>query len=128
MSSPFRKRDTVTLLMDVLRAAEKISLYLKGCSVQDFVKDPEKVDAVARNLEIIGEAVTKLPDGFKKEHPEIEWSQITGLRNRIVHEYFGISEDIVWHIVNKELTPLVQQLKPIMRAEKKKDSKRGKDA
>src|SRR5450756_1793154 len=124
MSSPFRKRGTVTLLMDVLRAAEKISLYLKGCSVQDFVK----VDAVARNLEIIGEAVTKLPDGFKKEHPEIEWSQITGLRNRIVHEYFGISEDIVWHIVNKELMPLVQQLKPIMRAEKKKDSKRGKDA
>jgi len=56
MSSPFRKRDTVTLLMDVLRAADKISLYLKGCSMQDFVKDPEKVDAVARNLEIIGEA------------------------------------------------------------------------
>jgi len=128
MSSPFRKRDTVTLLMDVLRAAEKISLYLKGCSVQDFVKDPEKVDAVARNLEIIGEAVTKLPDAFKKEHPEIEWSQITGLRNRIVHEYFGISENIVWHIVNEELTPLVQQLKPIMRAEKKKDSERDEDA
>jgi uncharacterized protein with HEPN domain len=128
MSSPSRKRGITTLLADVLRAAGRASLYLKGCSLQDFVKNPEKIDAVARNLEIIGEAVARLPDGFKKEHPEIEWSQITGLRNRIVHEYFGVSENIVWHIVSEELAPLVQQLKRIMRAETKKDGKRDEDA
>ncbi|HEY0430756.1 MAG TPA: HepT-like ribonuclease domain-containing protein, partial [Pyrinomonadaceae bacterium] len=64
------------------------------------------IDAVARNLEIIGEAVRQLPNHFKTTHPDIPWSQIAGMRNRIVHEYFRLDLEIIWQIVHADLPDL----------------------
>jgi uncharacterized protein with HEPN domain len=68
------------------------------------------VDAVVRNLEIIGEASSKIPDDKKRLNPEIDWAAIRGLRNRIVHEYFGLSHSVIWTIVQTDLPVLAQQL------------------
>ncbi len=79
-------------------------------SLEDFTKDQKSIDAVARNLEIMGEAANRLPDEFKESHSEIEWYKIVGLRHRIVHEYFGVDLQIIWQILHKDLPELQQSL------------------
>ena len=69
-------------------------------------EDSKSIDAVVRNLEIIGEAANRLPDEFKEKHSEVEWYKVVGLRHRIVHEYFGIDLQIIWQILNKDLPKL----------------------
>ena len=68
------------------------------------------IDAVARNLEIIGEAARQLPEEFKQIHTQIPWNQIAGLRNRIVHDYFGLDLEIIWEIIQHDLPELEKQV------------------
>lgn len=75
-----------------------------------FYADSRTVDAVVRNLEIIGEASRGIPDDKKLLKPEIDWAPIRGMRNRIVHEYFGLSLSVIWTIVQTDLPVLAQQL------------------
>ena len=84
-------REIQLLLEDILEAAKKILSYTDGMSFDDFINDNKTIDAVVRNFEIIGEAANRVPDNFKSDHPEIEWRRMTGLRNRIIQEYFGIN-------------------------------------
>ncbi|MFN7739846.1 MAG: DUF86 domain-containing protein [Cyanobacteriota bacterium] len=79
-------------------------------SFEDFCADTRTVDAVVRNLEIIGEASRGIPDDKQLLKPEIDWAAIRGLRNRIVHEYFGLSLSVIWTIVQTDLPVLAQQL------------------
>lgn len=101
------KRDNTLLLEDMHEAATKIKTYISGYSFSDFVNDEKTIDAVVRNLEIIGEASNRIESGFKFENPEIPWNQLRGLRNRIVHEYFGIDLDIVWTVIVDQLDDLL---------------------
>ena len=81
-------------------------------SFDDFISDDKTIDAVVRNFEIIGEAANRVPDNFKSHHPEIEWRRMTGLRNRIIHQYFGINYATVWKIKEEnipELADFIQQ-------------------
>ena len=64
------------------------------------------MDAVVRNLEIIGEAASRIPGSFRNFHPDIEWRKIVGLRNRIVHDYFGVDLEIIWEIVQRDVPEL----------------------
>src|SRR4030042_5121271 len=96
------KRPVNLLLDDICEAMEKVVRYTTGMSLAVFAHDEKTVDAVVRNLEIIGEAANRLPDEFKDEHSEIEWYKVVGLRNRIVHEYFGIDLEIIWQILHRD--------------------------
>lgn len=104
------KRDPQLLLEDIQGAVEKINRYTEGLSRSEFLSDDKTIDAVVRNLEIIGEAVRQLPDDFKAAHPQIKWFQIAGLRNRIVHDYFGLDLEIIWHILKQDLLKLMDQI------------------
>ena len=84
---------------DMRDAARKILDYTKDMTFEDFLLDDKTIDAAVRNFEIIGEAARRVPANFKIGHPEIEWHRITGLRNRIIHEYFGV--DYKTHICHK---------------------------
>jgi uncharacterized protein with HEPN domain len=75
-------------------------------SFDGFSKDQKSIDAVVRNLEIIGEAANRLPDEFKERHSSVEWHKVVGLRHRIIHEYFGIDLQIIWQIVHVDLPTL----------------------
>src|SRR3989442_15900768 len=86
------KRDTDLLIEDVETAIARIESYIAGLDRDGFLQDQKTIDAVVRNLEIIGEAVRWLPSDFKEQHTSVPWSQIAGLRNRIVHDYFGPSK------------------------------------
>jgi len=101
-------RDCRVYLGDILEAIQRIREYVQGLSFDGFEGDSKTVDPVVRNLEVIGEAVKHLPDGLREEPPEIEWRKVAGLRDVLVHEYFGIDLEIVWDIVETKLDPLQQ--------------------
>ena len=104
------KRDPQILVEDVRLAISKIERYIVGLNHDQFLADDLRKDAVARNLEIIGEAVRQMPDAFKQSHANVPWAQIAGLRNRIVHDYFGLDWEIIWHVIERELPELKTQL------------------
>jgi uncharacterized protein with HEPN domain len=104
------KREAKLLVEDIVECGNKILEYTKDLSFEVFLNDPKTVDAVIRNFEIIGEAASRLPEDFKLTHPEIEWARLKGLRNRIVHDYFGIDLSIIWNIRTVFLPPLISRL------------------
>ncbi len=108
------KRPVNLLLNDIRQAIDRIEQYIKNMSFDAFSDDQKSVDAVVRNLEIIGEAASRLPDEFKEKYSEIEWYKVVGLRHRIVHEYFGIDLEIIWQILQKDLPELRQKITRIM--------------
>ena len=107
------KRPIDLLLNDILESIDKVEQYTRGMSFDTFSNDQKSIDAVVRNLEIIGEAANRLPDDFKERHSNVEWYKVVGLRNRIIHEYFGIDLQIIWQIVHVDLPELRQTLSRI---------------
>ncbi len=107
------KRSLKLLIDDIWESIEKIERYTEGMTRESFQSDEKTSDAVVRNLEIIGEAAGRLPDDFTDRNLEIEWFKIVGLRNRIVHEYFGVDLKIVWQIIEIDLPTFKKSLKDI---------------
>lgn len=104
------KRAPALLLEDMLAAIRKIERYTSGMDRETFRQDEKTIDAVVRNLEILGEAARQMPEEFAISHSEIPWRQVAGLRNRIVHDYFGLDLEIIWQLVQHDLPPLETQL------------------
>ena len=102
------KRDWKILFEDILESIMKIEQYTERINFDDFAMNSMVIDAVVRNIEIIGEASNNVPDPVKEKHPAVPWKKLTGIRNRIVHEYFGIDINIIWFIVENELSQLKQ--------------------
>ena len=84
---------------------------------ETFKSDEKTKDAVVRNLGIIGEAVKRLPDTLRDRYPKVEWRKITGLRDIIVHEYFGVDEEILWDVVQNKVPELLNQVKRVLSIE-----------
>lgn len=99
-------RDPRLYLDDILEAIAQIREYISSMDYESFARDRKTQDAVVRNLEIIGEAGVRLPEDMKDTASEIEWRKIVGLRNILIHEYFGISLPVVWDVVQNKLGPL----------------------
>ena len=97
------KRSLELLVEDIWESIEKIERYTEGLTQDNFQSDEKTTDAVVRNLDIIGEAAGRLPEEYTERHSDIEWVKIIGLRNRIVHEYFGVDLQIIWQIIKKDL-------------------------
>jgi len=108
------KRPIDLLLNDIRQAIDRIEQYIKNLSFDAFSDDQKSVDAVVRNLEIIGEVANRLPVEFKEKYSEIEWHKVIGLRHRIIHEYFGIDLEIIWQILHKDLLELKQKIMQIL--------------
>jgi uncharacterized protein with HEPN domain len=104
------ERDSKLLVEDILSCIGKIERYTLNLSFEDFLHDELRIDAVVRNLEVIGEASKRIHPDFKQSS-HIPWREISGVRNKIVHEYFGVDLEIIWHIVQNDLSmPRVQLL------------------
>ena len=106
------RRDDL-LLKDISDACDKVLRYTKGLSRDRFFEDERTYDAVLRNLEIIGEAAKNVSEETKKKSLSIEWRKIGGFRDVVVHEYFGIDQNILWNIITIEVSMLKEQLKGI---------------
>lgn len=102
-------------LRDIAQAIAKIERYTRNLSFQQFMKTELVVDAVVRNLEIIGEAAKRIPDKVKENAPTIEWKKISGLRDILIHEYSGVDLEIIWDIVKNKLPELKKQVSRILK-------------
>jgi uncharacterized protein with HEPN domain len=91
----------------------KIERYTSAMDEEQFRRDERTVDAVVRNLEILGEATRQLPEDFSARHPDVPWRQIAGLRNRIVHDYFGLDLEMIWEVIRHDLPQLQAQLEQL---------------
>ncbi|BAW96758.1 hypothetical protein NIES970_16970 [[Synechococcus] sp. NIES-970] len=93
-------------LNDILTSIEKIQSYAKNLTYEELCEDSQTIDAIAHNLQIIGEATKQIPNSLREQYPQIEWKKIAGLRDIIAHTYFRINTKIVWSIVQTKLNPL----------------------
>lgn len=108
-------RDFKVGLEDILDSIRKIRTYTLGFTLQSFRQDPKTFDAVVRNLEVIGEAAKKLPDPVRLQHPDIDWKRIAGLRDILIHEYFGVDAEIIWDVVENKLGALEGAVQNILK-------------
>ena len=104
------KRGFTLYITDILESAKKIKKYIKDMTLADFKRDDRTLDAVIRNLEVIGEAAYNLPKEFKKKYPEIPWQAVSDMRNKLVHEYFGADSEIIWKTINEDLPVLAKKI------------------
>ena len=107
-------RDYRLYLEDILGSLRRLQTLTSGMSYDDFAKDLTKQEAVIRNLEIIGEASRKVPHAVQSTYPDVDWAGTAALRNILIHEYFGIDLEIIWDIIQNELTPLDTQINKIL--------------
>jgi uncharacterized protein with HEPN domain len=110
-------RDSRVYLEDILEAIRRIRHYTKGYSKERLRADPRTADAVIRNLEIVGEAVKRLPPALRDRRPEVEWAKIGGLWDILIHAYFGVDLDIIWDVVESKLSALEKNVSALLEEE-----------
>ncbi len=98
---------------DMIRFTERAISFSQGLTQSDFQNDPMRVDATLRNLELIGEAATKVPDAVRIQHADLPWRQLIATLNRLIHGYLGVDQDVVWSILQTELPSLLCKLQQI---------------
>ncbi len=98
-----KQRSARIYLEDIRQAMAKVRRFTSGLTCEEFLQDEKGVDAVLRNLEVIGEAARHIPDDLKAQFSDVEWRRMVGLRNIITHQYFGVDLRIIWRIATQRL-------------------------
>ena len=113
MSESRRQREWRFYIDDMIGFAEKILSYTEGLDQDSFIAHDLTYDATLRNLELIGEAATRIPEAVRLQYPQIPWRMIIATRNRLIHAYLGIDNDTVWSIIQDNIPELLDQLSDI---------------
>ncbi len=103
----------------VAASIDNIEAFVKDVNKQSFLTNVEKQSAIIRQIEIIGESVKNIPKEFRDKHPLIEWDKIAGMRDKIIHNYFGVDLDLVWKVVKNDIPNLKIQISEILKKDKK---------
>lgn len=110
-----KKRIYSDFVKDILNSINETEEFVEGMSYEEFVADQKTVNAVIRSLEVLGEAAKNIPDSLRKEYPQIPWSKTAGMRDKLIHEYFGVDLEIVWQVVHKDLPPIKPDIERMLR-------------
>lgn len=100
------KRQYADYVQDIVDHVDKAMRFVHGLSYDDFAENEEKVFAVVKTLEIIGEAARHLPKSLRDKYKAVPWKQVVGMRDRMTHEYFSVDVEVVWRTVHEDLPPL----------------------
>lgn len=112
MSEPVQ-REWHFYIDDMIGFCAKVLDYTSQLDANNFGASGVNYDATLRNMELIGEAATHIPDQVRSQHPEVPWRKVIATRNRLIHGYLGIDNDVLWSIVQTDIPPLLQQLRQI---------------
>lgn len=104
-------REYADFLKDMLDNAQRAIQFTKGMDYKSFAEDDKTVYAVVRAVEIIGEAAVKISEEVRSQYPRVPWREVKGMRNKLVHHYFGINMEVVWQTVQEDLPMLIDALK-----------------
>ena len=99
---------------DILEAVQNIKTYTDGMSFLTWNEDKKTIDAVIRNLEIIGEAVNHIPTEIQSRYHDIPWQQMRGIRNILIHEYFGIDKEVIWQTIKNDIPTLEKMFRRLI--------------
>lgn len=108
------KRDIRLFVKDIISAMDSIEKFVSGMTIDVLEKDDKTSSAVIRKFEIIGEATKHIPDALRRKHSEIPWSRMSGMRDRLVHAYFGIDYKLVWDAIKLEIPNLKSKLEKML--------------
>ncbi|MFA6687625.1 MAG: DUF86 domain-containing protein [Desulfuromonas sp.] len=100
------RRSIQDYLDDILESISDIRTFTPNMGYEEFIRDKKTINAVIRSLEVIGEAVKKIPQEVRQKHPDLPWKAIAGTRDKLIHEYFGIDLQILWETIQSDLSPL----------------------
>lgn len=108
------KRNYTIFIKDIWKSIESIEEFVKELNYEDFKKDDKTVSAVIRKLEIIGEATKNIPKDIQKKHPKLNWRGMSGMRDKLIHEYFGVDTEILWEVIKEDIPSIKPLIKKIL--------------
>ena len=111
------RRNYLMYLEDILMAIRKIERYTRNLNFKVFSSDEMIIDAVIRNFEVIGEASAKIPKNIKERYPDVEWKEVIGFRNILIHDYFGVDVEAVWDTIQKNLPGFRKNIMNVVESE-----------
>jgi uncharacterized protein with HEPN domain len=101
------QRDPLVYLDDILEACRSIERYTADLTFEQFVNDRKTIDAVVRNVQVVGEATKNIPEELRPRIPKIDWRGVAGFRDVLVHKYFDIDLELTWQIIGERVAPLI---------------------
>jgi uncharacterized protein with HEPN domain len=114
------KREFLDYLADIQDASQNISQFISEMTWDEFAQDQETIYAVVRAFEIIGEAAKKVPLSVQKRHPKVPWKQMAGMRDKLIHEYFGVNHEVLWKTAKEDIPPVQQLIAMVLEEESSK--------
>jgi uncharacterized protein with HEPN domain len=114
-----KRRDIRDYLQDILEAITDIEEFVANMTYEEFVKDRKTLNAAVRSIEIIGEASKKLPDSLKSKYPDLPWKEITGMRDKLIHAYFGMDTETIWQTIKYNIPGLKQTIQKIKKEQER---------
>jgi uncharacterized protein with HEPN domain len=110
-----KKREYRDYLQDIYDATHEVATFIEGMTYEDFLKDKKTANAVIRSIEVIGEASKQLPKAVRDKYPSIPWKKMAGMRNKVIHEYFGVDIEIVWKTARKQIPSLKKKMSVLVK-------------
>lgn len=116
-----KKREHGDFVQDILDSVNDVGSFIEGMDFEEFIKDKKTIYSVVRAIEIIGEATKNVPEQIKKKYPDVPWKKMAGMRDRLVHEYFGVDLEILWGTAKEDVpqlkTPVSKVLEDLEKGE-----------
>ena len=116
-----KKRVYGDFVQDILDSIDDTGNFIEGMDFEDFIKDKKTIYSVVRTIEIIGEATKNIPEQVKEKNPEVPWKKMAGMRDRLVHEYFGIDLEILWETAKEDVPQLKIMVSKVLKEMEKDD-------